>query len=61
MQAQQFHQPRTLLGLQRFQQGADIGLVQIADQAAQGGDIGPQNGGGNLLDIVGALLNSVLF
>ena len=38
--AEQFDQARALFGIERFQHRAEIGFVQVADQAAQGRDVG---------------------
>ncbi len=38
--AEQFDQARALLRLERFQQGAEVGFVQVADQRAQRAGVG---------------------
>ena len=40
MDAEQFDQTRALFGLERLDDGAEIGLVQAADQPAQRFDVG---------------------
>ena len=38
--AEQFDQPRAMVGIERFQPGAEIGFVQVAHQTAQGRRVG---------------------
>ena len=46
--AEQLDQARAALGFERFQDGAEIGFVQAADQAAQRFDVGGRDGTGDL-------------
>ncbi len=48
--AEQFDQPRPLAGVKRFQHGAEIGFMKIADQVAQGRHVGSIDGAGDLPD-----------
>ena len=52
--AEQFDQARAQVGLERLDQGAVIGLVQIADQSAQGGRVGGIDRLSDLRDEFGA-------
>jgi hypothetical protein len=52
--AEQFDQARAAGRLQRFQQGAEIGFVQVADQAAQRGNVGGIDRLRDLYDEIGA-------
>ena len=46
--AEQFDETRAALGFERLQHGTEIGLMQVADQAAQGRNVGGVDRTGNL-------------
>ena len=52
--AEQFDQARALVGVERFQQRAEVGFVQVADQNAQRRHVDGLDGARSLGDKIGA-------